>query len=145
MTDALKGNSGIFCTWKLAEGATAAVEYDTDLKKVEITSEDKDDSDLTFAEAALGDLKDFTLAITALQRTVTGSLWRFLWDNPGAEIDIVYGPSGNAAATEAKPHFAMRVKNGGKPTVGGEARKTKDRYSFDHELEVLDGPHLVTA
>lgn len=140
---AIRGNTGIFATFKTGIGA--AVEFDADLKKVEIDSEDKDDSDLTFREAAEGDLKDFTLKVAGIQSTAAGSLWRFLWDNPGAVITVLYGPHGNAVVSPEQPHFAMTVKNSGKPIIGGESRRGKERYDFEHELEVLTGPDLVTG
>lgn len=140
---ALRGNRGLYATAQI--GAEPAQELDDDLKNVQITSEDKDESDLTFREAAEGDVKDFTLVLTGVQDTSDGSLWRLLWDNPGATLEFVYGPSGNAVASETEPHFQMTVKNAGKPQIGGAAARSKTRYEFEHELEVLDGPHLVEA
>lgn len=132
----IRGNSGIYF---MAD----TVEYDGDVKRVRITSEDKDDSDLTFEEAAQGETKDYRLAVTALQSTDAGSFWRYLWDNPGAEFDVTYGPHGNAVPSTGQPHFTMTCKATGKPEIGGEAKRTKDRFDFEYELEVVTGPTLV--
>lgn len=139
----LRGNQGLYCTAQL--DTDPAIELDADLKNVQITSEDKDESDLTFREAMEGDVKDFSLVFTGVQDTKAGSLWRLFWDNPGAEMEIVYGPGGNAVATEDDPHFGMTIKNGGKPIVGGAAARAKTRYEFEHTCEVLDGPHLIES
>ncbi len=137
----LRGNQGLYATAQI--GAGPELELDADLKNVQITSEDKDESDLTFREAVEGDVKDFAVTLAGVQDTTEGSLWRLLWENPGATIEFVYGPGGNAAATEDDPHFMMTLKNGGKPIIGGAAARTKTRFEFEHELEVLDGPHLI--
>lgn len=128
------GNKGII--FKLALPPAAAVDYDDDVKAVRLTSEDKDDSDLTFAEAAGGETKDFTIVVTAKQATEAGSLWRLLWDNPGEEFALTYGPHGNAVPTAADPHFLMTVKADGRPELGTEARRTKQRGDFEYTFEV---------
>ncbi|WP_311209380.1 MULTISPECIES: hypothetical protein [unclassified Aeromicrobium] len=139
----LRGNTGLVL--KLKVGAAAAIEFGGDVKSARLTTEDKDDSDLTFEEAASGDVKDFILALTAIQSTDAGSLWRFLWDNPGAEIVVVYGPHGNTAASVSKPHFTFTVKADGKPEVGGEARRTTEGQEFEYELKATTAVTLVTA
>ena len=54
------GNKGIVL--KIAIGVAAAVEYDGHAKNVRLTSSDKDESDLSFKEAAEGATKDYALA-----------------------------------------------------------------------------------
>lgn len=134
MSDGIKGDSGIVFT--LQDGIAAAVPYDMDVKSVKLTSEDKDDADLTFAEAAAGAVKDYQVAITAIQSTETGSLWRLLWDNPGKEFQVVYGPHGNAVPSADKPHFTLSAKATGTPEVGGEAARKGNRYPFDYSMDV---------
>lgn len=136
----ITGNVGI--VFKLAEGADPAVEYDGDLKNVRITSTDKDDSDLTFAEAATGETKDHTVTVTANQSTAAGSLWKLLWENPAGEFSCTYGPHGNAIATADKPHFTMTLKADGRPEIGVEARRGKERGTFDYTFQVTAGPVL---
>lgn len=133
MSEGIKGTGVLF---SLQDGVAAAVEYDADVKNVRLTSEDRDDSDLTFAEAAAGDLKDYQVTITAIQSTETGSLWRLLWENPGKTFHVVYGPHGNAVATEDKPHFTFDAKATGAPEVGGEAARNGNRYAFDYVMDV---------
>ena len=83
--EAVQGNNGIVATFD-------ATEYDGDVKKLRITTEDKDAGDLTFLEAASGELKDFKLVVTALISTVATSFWRLVWDDPAGEWDVVNGP-----------------------------------------------------
>lgn len=138
--EGIRGNVGLVA--KFAMGANPAEEFDGDIKAFNIESEDKDDSDLTFLEAASGETKDYTVTVTAIQSTAVGSFWRLLWDNPGEEFAVTYGPHGNAAPTVDKPHFLMTLKNSGRPTIGGEAKRGKDRNDFEHEFEVTSGPTM---
>lgn len=136
----IRGNAGIVAKFTL--GAGPAVEFDGDVKAFTIDWDDKDDSDLTFLEASGGETKDAKVTITALQSTAALSFWRFCWDNPGQEVAVEYGPHGNAVATAEEPHFLMTLKIPGRPKIGGEAKRAKDRYDFDTECEVLTGPTL---
>lgn len=144
MSTPARGNSGlIFTLARYVAGVPgAAVAYDDDVKAIAIESEDSDDADLTFAEAAAGATKDFTIVTTATQDTETGGLWRELWDNPGATYDFVYGPHGNAVPTAAKPHFTGTVSATGQPKIGGEASRDKKRFDFEYTFNVDDGPLL---
>lgn len=139
-SEGVYGNSGIVAKFLLGVGP--AKEFDNDIKKVRIVPEDKDDSDLTFEEAASGETKNYKVNITAIQSLAALSFWRFLWENPGAEIVLTYGPGGNAVATADKPHFVMTIKANGKPELGAEAKRTKERAEFDYEFEVTAGPTL---
>lgn len=134
-SEAVRGNAGII----LKLGAT---EFSQDTKSLSLTPEDRDDSDVTFAEAATGDVAVTNVAVKAIQSTKAGSLWRYCWDNPGEEVAVVYGPHGNALPSLDKPHFLMTVKLGNRPPIGGDAKRAKDRYEFDATWEVLDGPTM---
>ncbi len=138
--EAVTGNRGLYAL--IGIGEAAGVDFSWDLKEVKIDPEDKDDSDLTFAEAAQGETQDYVLTLKAIISTVVGSLWRTLWDNPGAEFSFVYGPHGNAVATADKPHFLMVVKSPGRPPIGNTARRAKDREEFEMKLECLEGPTI---
>lgn len=135
--EAITGNEGLYALL-----GTPGVDYSGNIKECKIGSEDKDDSDLTFAEAIAGETKDFTVTIKALASTAVGSLWRYLWDNPGEEFAFVYGPNGNAVATADKPHFLMTLKSDGRPPIGSTARRAKTREEFEVTLEVTSGPTL---
>lgn len=138
--EAIVGNKGIVA--KIAVGVGATVDYDGNIKEIKIGSDDKSDSDLTFAEAINGDTKDYKVTIKALASTAVGSFWRLLWDNPGEELAVTYGPHGNAVATADKPHFLFTAKADGRPEVGNTARRTKEREEFEVTLEITDGPTL---
>jgi hypothetical protein len=127
--EGIRGNSGIVAQFD-------TIDYDGDVKAMRLTTEDKDDSDLTFEEAATGETKDYSLAVTAIQSTAAGSFWRLLWDGPGDEFAVVYGPHGNAVPTAAQPHFTFTAKAQGRPEIGKEASLSKTRADFEYVLDV---------
>lgn len=142
-SEAVRGNAGILFKVDLdQEGVGVAVDFPQDVKAVDLTPEDRDDSDVTFAEAAAGDVSVTSVNITAIQSTASDSFWRFCWDNAGAEVGVTYAPHANVTATADKPHFVFVAKLGPRPKIGGEARRAKDRYDFEAVWEVLEGPTL---
>jgi hypothetical protein len=129
VNEGIRGNSGIVAKFD-------TIAYDGDVKAMRLTTEDKDDSDLTFLEAASGETKDYTLTVTAIQSTAAGSFWRLLWENPGDEFAVVYGPHGNAQASAEQPHFLFTAKALGRPEIGKEASLSKTRADFEYSFEV---------
>lgn len=129
----LKGKEGFYLSLKNGSDAAFTAAGD-DVKSWEITSDDRDDSDLTFWEAAQGQVKDYTLTLTGIVSFDDGSLWRYLWDNPGAEVNVVLGPKGNAVHAAGKPVFTFTANTGAKPTLANEARTSNEGAEFEHDL-----------
>lgn len=127
--EAVQGNQGLHLL-------IDSEEYSGNVKSHRITNEDKDDADLTFLEAQEGETKDYSLALTFLQAMAANALWRKLWDNPGGEWPVVYGPYGNAIPSASKPHFTFTVKANGRPEVGVEASRSKTRADAEYTLEI---------
>lgn len=139
----LRGKTGLVLTFKV--GAATAVAYGDDVKSWELTSDDADDKDLTFYEASQGLTAEFTLALTAISSTDTGSLWRFFWDNPGKDITVIVGPHGNAVPSATKPHFSFVANTGRKPAISNEARTTNEGAEFEQELSVVGDVTLISV
>lgn len=131
-------NSGIFLSLKL--GAEPAVEIDGNTFDCQLVSDDKDQ--VTFADVKLGLTKEFALSLKLVQALGAGSLWRLLWENPGAEFAVVYGPNGNAVPSADSPHIIGVVKATGRPTMGVAAGTGKKKGETDYRLEFIDGPEL---
>lgn len=127
------GNHGIILTLKKGTGTPTAV--GDDCKGVRISGEDKDSSDITFAEAADGAVQNPVVKLKFVQSTATASLHQFLFDNQGEVVELVYGPHGNATASATQAHFKVTdVKIEGIPEIGGDA--TKDTTGFETEVEL---------
>jgi hypothetical protein len=85
-------------------------------------------SNVTFSSAVgtLGfgnyeDSLDFTCAVTGFQDTAANSLHTYLWNNPGATIDIVYAPHGNGSPSASQPLYEATGYAETVPNVGGAA------------------------
>ena len=139
----LRGKSGLVFTLKI--GAGSATSYADDIKSWELVTDDADDSDLTFYEAAQGLTKVFSFNVTAIVSNDTGSLWEYLWSNPGAVFECKLGPHGNATATTTKPHFTFTANATGKPPIANEARVTPEGAEFEYTFDVVGDVTRVTA
>lgn len=139
----LKGKQGFILSLK--KGAAAAAQFGDDVKGFELEFEDKDDADLTFAEAAGGLGSDATLTLTAVTSFDAGSLFAYLWDNPGTDLVAVIGPWGNATPSTTKPHFTGTLNTGRKPGFSNEARTTEVGAEFEVELKFSTDVTKVTA
>lgn len=130
----LKGSTGLFLTFKL--GAGSAVSYADDVKKFELTYDDKDSDDLTFAEAAAGLGYNATLKLTGIVSYDAGSLFALLTDQVGQTYTIEVGPWGNATATATKPHFKGDASWSTPPPLSNEAALAKDAKGAEFEFEI---------
>jgi hypothetical protein len=136
----VRGNVDPIFTIKMGNGT--ATSYSDDLKKISLTSDDKDDKDLTFWEASQGASKDYTLELTGIVSFDTGSLWKFLWANAGTEALVEYGPKGNATATAAAPHFTFSVTLA-RADIEVEASLDGTGAEFDVELKATTDVTMV--
>lgn len=140
----LKGKEGFYLSLKNGTAAAFTAAAD-DCKEWEITSDDKDDSDLTFSEALAGNVKVYTLKLTGLVSFDPTSLWMYLWNNPGAEVNVILGPKGNSVAAAGKPLFSFVANTGGKPELRNEARVSNEGAEFEHELKASTDLTLATS
>lgn len=139
----LRGNEGLILTFE-AEGDVTPFTAGDDVKSFEISSDDKDDSDLTFAEAASGATKEYTITVTAIVSFDATSFWTYLWDHQGDDVELVLGPKGNAIPSATKPHFGAISKVNGKPTFANEARTSQEGAEFEMEFVTDDIEKIVS-
>jgi hypothetical protein len=71
----------------------------------------KADSDfVTFADAAHGGARDYTLSLKMAQNTTAGALWDYVWDHSGETVDYEVWPLGIAVdASPTRPKFFGNV------------------------------------
>lgn len=127
----ITGNAGAFFSLKV--GASAAVVFD-DLKSYELSNEPKDDSDVTFSEAASGQAVNWTFSGTAIASDDATSLESYLRANVGQNVELVLGRNGNATASPTKPHRKGTFKIAQEPGYAGEATFSENGLDFDFEL-----------
>lgn len=142
----LRGNQGLHLTFDLdLEGAGAPVTMSDDIKTWELTPEDADGNDITFAEALAGLAAAWKFKVTAITSNDAGALFEFLWTNPNKDVAAVLGAWGNAVPSATKPHFEFTLNTGYPPGITNEARTTKEGAEFEKEFEVTVAPVRVTA
>lgn len=85
-------------------------------------------SNVTFSSAVgtLGfgnyeDSLEFTCTVTGFQDTAANSLHTYLWNNPGAELDIIFSPHGNSSPSAAQPLYTAKGYAETVPDLGGAA------------------------
>jgi len=116
-------------------------DYFADATAVTLENDEADNDTVTFADAAAGGGRKYTLKITGIQSTDEDSLWSFVWDNAGTDVAFTYAPHANATPSVDQPHFVGTVTVGPKPSIGGEAG-TDTTFTFDTEWDVVGEPVL---
>jgi hypothetical protein len=124
------------------------IEYNMDVSRVEITSGETDSDFVSFADAAAGGGRDYTLEFTAVQDASNASLWNEVWTNAGGELDVNVNPYGNDMPSTTEPHFAMTaiVSEPDGTILGGEAdASSTNRFTFECAWALTAKPDRVTA
>jgi hypothetical protein len=118
------------------------------VSNVRVVSAESDSDFLSFADAANGGARQYTLAFTATQDPATDTLWDQVWTNAGATVTGTIAPFGNAAPSLSEPHFTISavIKEPDGDLLGGEANaSTTARMTFECEWELTAKPVKVTA
>jgi len=127
---------------------TPPIEYNTDVSRVEVTSGETDSDFVSFADAAAGGGRDYTLEFTAVQDASNASLWDEVWTNAGGELDVTVVPYGNEVPTVMEPHFTMTavVSEPDGTLLGGEAdASTTAKFTFECAWKLTEKPTRVTT
>lgn len=141
----LRGNQGLILKFASKDETPITTDLSDDVKQWSLEIADADDSDVTFYEAAQGLSGKWTLNLTGITSFDEGSLFQFLWTNPGTDFDVELGPWGNATPSTDKPHFKFTVNTGKKPAPSNQARTSSEGAEFEHALEVSGDVTSVTA
>lgn len=119
-----------------------------EVSTVEIHSGDTDADFVSFADAASGGGRTYTLNMTLVQDAVTGSLWDRVWAHAGEDIDVTVRPYGNPTATATLPHFTgtVTIVEPDGVILGGDAdSSTTQRFTVDVVWTFTAKPTRVTA
>lgn len=128
--------------------SVAATDYTAQVFNVDISSEAADDSEVTYAEAAAGGGRVYTLNFTAYQDMTTGTLWDKVWASAGTSAAVIIKPYGNAAASTTQPHYTgnVTITEPDGVLIGGEANSSATaRQKFEASWVFAAKPTKVTA
>lgn len=113
---------------------------------------DEDDSDfVSFAQAAAGGARKYTLALTLAQDTASTSLWYFAWSQAGTTQTVEVWPngrpvSGTPTATQPKVTCSAVVTEPNGDLLGGEANKsTTARFTSEFAWDLTAKPTLAIS
>jgi hypothetical protein len=92
---------------RLLKISVAGTDYTAQVSKAVITSGESDSDFVTFADAAAGGAREYTLEFTAVQDAVVATLWDKVWTAAGTSVACILKPYGNTTATAGQPHYSF--------------------------------------
>lgn len=129
----------------------ATADYSSAVAKVRIRSGPTDSDFVSFADAAAGGARKYTLVMTLEQDSAAASLWSFAWLSPGTTVAYEVWPNGrpvSGTATITQPKFTGNaiVKEPDGDFVGGDADVSPTKkFTADLEWELTAKPTLGTS
>lgn len=123
-------------------------DYTAQVFNCEIVSRAADASQTTFAEAAAGGGRIYSLKFVLTQDLAASSLWRQIWDSAGDSVAALVKPYGNSAASAAQPHYSgnVTITEPDGTLIGGDAdASTTARWSAEISWDFDAKPTEVTA
>lgn len=123
-------------------------EYAAQVSTCVIKAKETDSDFVSFADAAAGGGREYSLALTFVQDGAVGSLWDQVWSHAGEEVPFLVRPYGNAAATATQPHWSGTaiVSEPDGDLLGGEADASpSNRFVTEVEWKCTAKPVKVVA
>lgn len=123
-------------------------EVNMDVTNVTVEAGASDSEVTTFADAAAGGARQYSLNFTGVQDPATGSLWDRVWTAAGDTVAVVLKPAGGVAASEATPWFTgnATITEPDGTILGGEANaSTTARFTFECSWVFEAKPVRVTV
>lgn len=122
--------------------APAWKDYSFDCISFMVKSEDASNDQVTFYDASLGGAVDKYAEAELIQSLESTSLWQYLYNNPGKELQFRYAPFGNTGITSTQPGFTgyMRLPRLLAPGIGGVASVDGTFGSESVRFDIVDEP-----
>jgi hypothetical protein len=110
-------------------------EYTADVSSVTIETAPLSSDFVTFADAAAGGARQYTLKFKATQDPADpDSIWNLIWDHAGEDADVVINPYGGASPSVTNPQFegTLTITEPDGVLLGGDANaSTSARFTMD--------------
>lgn len=131
---------------KIKIGST---EYNADISDCRIVSGAADSDFTSFAAAATGGAREYTLKFTATQDPAdSASIWTKVWSSAGTTAAVVINPYGGATLSASNPGFSGNVviSEPDGDLLGGEAdASTSARFTIELEWKFTAKPTMTTT
>ena len=124
-------------------------DYTAQVSNVEVNSAAADSDFVTFADAASGGARQYTLKFTCEQNLdATTALWRKIWDAAGTTVAFIIKPYGNATASATQLFVTGNavISEPDGTLLGGDANaSTTAAFTTDVEWNCTAKPTFVTS
>lgn len=124
-------------------------EYNADVSSVTIESAAASSDFVSFAQAAAGGARDYTLKFTATQDPADAtSIWNKVWASSGSTATVVINPYGGTSATVATPIVSgtVVISEPDGTLLGGDAdSSTTAKFTIDLEWSFTAKPTITTT
>ena len=124
----------------------AGDEVAPEVSSATISSAETSSDFVSFADAAAGGGRSYTLKLTFVQDAEAGTLWDQVWSHAGEDVPVIVRPYGNAAASATQPHFhgTVTITEPDGDLIGGDADpSTSARFTTDVEWSFTAKPTRV--
>jgi hypothetical protein len=131
----------------------SGTEMTSEISTCRITTGESDSDFVSFAEAAAGGAREYSLALTLKQNTATSALWYLIWGSAGTDVPVEVWPNGQntvspTTATTTYPKFTgtVTITEPDGDMIGGDADQSPTaRFTTEVEWKFLAKPTLVTT
>lgn len=113
-----------------------------------IASKEAKSDFVSFAAAAAGGSREYSLKLKFIQDGASTSLWNQVWAHAGEDLAVVVRPYGNVTPTATEPHFTgtVTITEPDGDLLGGDADPSASaRWLTEVEWVFLAKPARVTA
>lgn len=113
-----------------------------------VASKESKSDFVSFADAAAGGSREYSLKLKFVQDAASGSLWDQVWSHAGDDLAVVVRPYGNATASASEPHFhgTVTVTEPDGDLIGGDAdASTSARFVTEVEWVFTAKPTRVVS
>lgn len=127
----------------------AGEDYTSDVSSVKLNSASADSDFTSFADAAAGGMRKYTLAFTATQDPADpDSIWSQVWLHSGEVVAAEILPYGGAIVSATNPAVrgSLKIAEPDGTLLGGDADpSTTAKFTMDLEWEFEAKPTLAVA
>lgn len=113
-----------------------------------VKSKETDSDFVSFADAAAGGGREYSLSLTFVQDGATDSLWDQVWSHAGEEVPFILKPYGSVLASPTTPQWTGTaiVSEPDGDLLGGEADASPtNRFTTEVEWTLTGKPAKVVA
>ena len=145
------GTRAVVLEMATAAAPTVFVDYTSAVATVKITSAESDSDFTTFADAAAGGAREYTLEVTLAQDLATAALWRKTFDAAGTDVPFKVwfnGKPSGGTPTVAQPVTTgtVQITEPDGDWIGGDADKsTTARFTTEVEWKLLAKPAIAVS